>query len=480
LNQFKYCSPLVAWLEGLQIVIASGIISATNPVTKEIWKSALALGETKQLELLLSFGIPVTVEDWHTLLGTWSTTTYSHSKVLADEIAQQRSNVLETMANQLVPNSVSSVSRDFRDHHDNIGTLLKDPPLYGSCYLSVLAAEIAWAAGCRNLNSNKWLVGSTVTGDMWASGTPLWNKSSSTRQIDWDEVWSVANWLLDHGANAAWIHPVFLTTPLHILARRAIRTTISELDLEILRTINNLLESREPDCCECFCSETGCNVLGCAVQESIRTPSYGIINKSNRLVVQSHLLALVQHHRDAAWISSAVLRVVTFKKLSLTHTCCYQIGRELDGYLKRPTPEEAKEIHDLERDDINILTTLVADFEAKWAAYKKPFVTFLNRVWKPQMQAIRNERRIDKADLSKFGVVLRDVSNIDDDSDDSRHDSESDWSDWPDDGPEGDADGWYTTDEEDANRGDEIEEEEVSDEGRRGTQESEVTGHETE
>jgi hypothetical protein len=54
-------------------------------------------------------------------------------------------------------------------------------------------------------------------------------------------------------------------------------------------------------------------------------------------------------------------------------------------YFTSAVPEEAEVIHDIETDDIRLLDTLVAKFEAKWATYNKPFVTFLNRVWKPQM-----------------------------------------------------------------------------------------------
>jgi hypothetical protein len=162
-------------------------------------------------------------------------------------------------------------------------------------------------------------------------------------------------------------------------------------------------------------------------------------------------------------MSSAILRVMTFEKLALTHTCCYQIFEEVEGWSKRPTPDEAKDIYDLERDDIDLLNTLVADFEAKWATYRKPFITFLNLVWKPRMQAIRNERRVDKANLENVGVILREVDPDEDDSDDSCGYSESDWSDWPDDGPEGDVDGWYTTEEEGADEEEEEEEGEADD-----------------
>lgn len=142
-------------------------------------------------------------------------------------------------------------------------------------------------------------------------------------------------------------------------------------------------------------------------------------------------------------MSTAVLRTLTFENLSLTHTCCYQIYDEIREQVTRANSEEIKIIHDLEREDIELLDTLVAEFNAKWATYDKPFVTFMNRVWKTKMRQIHQERKIDshtyQSNLRRTGVVLIEP-------DVEEQDEDSDWSD------EYESDdcgyGWYTTDEE--------------------------------
>jgi hypothetical protein len=141
-------------------------------------------------------------------------------------------------------------------------------------------------------------------------------------------------------------------------------------------------------------------------------------------------------------MSSAILRVLTFDALSLTHTCCYRVGEEIHDWFQRPTPEEAKVIYELERDDIELPENLTVEFELKWATYTKPFVTFMNRVWKPRMRAVRTERRVEKdiyeVELQRIGVTLKQAGKEEAEDRDSESgseselDSESD-SDWPDD-----------------------------------------------
>jgi hypothetical protein len=473
LNEHKYLYYLSAWPEGLQMVTTSGLIDATSSLTRNIWKAVLIIGEIEQLELLLQFGVQVTLEDWYTILYGWQI--YDAYNRIA---ALKLSNVLDTMATQLVPYSVSPSTQSFRVHHDDIGTLLEDPPLFSTRYLSVLAAESAWAAGCRNLGSNEWLDGSTATDGTRPRKPPLWVILTSLPSSYSGWIWPVSKWLLDHGANVAWIHPVYLTTPAHLLARRAILATYPASSLKELADVRGLLSTSEPDRCDCLCSEGGCHVIGVAVQESIRVPTYQHSHSPYARAVQSYVFSHVENHQDTSWMSSAILRVMTFEKLALTHTCCYRVLDEVNAFFKRPKPEEAKEIRDLERDDIDLLNTLVADFEAKWATYRKPFVTFMNRVWKPRMRAVRKARQFDKlsyqAELRRVGVDLKESNDQHDDKD-----SEGEL-DWPDVTQDREADGWYTTDEEDANEMEDEEEgaEVVAQLG--GGQERELTDHETE
>jgi uncharacterized protein YchJ len=169
-----------------------------------------------------------------------------------------------------------------------------------------------------------------------------------------------------------------------------------------------------------------------------------------RQIVKPYLFSLTERSRSPGLMASAILRVLTFEKLHLTHTCCYRISGELYKRFQRPTPDEAKVIWDHEQADIELLNNLMEEFERSWAAYDKPFAKFVKRVWKPRMRQVREEREINKevyeAELTRMGVVLKDSDENEADSDYDSDFTESDDSESESEG-EGEGDGWYTTDE---------------------------------
>jgi hypothetical protein len=170
--------------------------------------------------------------------------------------------------------------------------------------------------------------------------------------------------------------------------------------------------------------------------------------KYYRQTVRPFLFALVERSRSPGLMASAILRVLTFEKVNLTHTCCYRIFDEVDERenFQRPTPDEAEVIWDLEQADIELLNNLMEEFERSWAEYDKPFAKFVKRVWKPRMRQVREEREINKevyeAELTRMGVVVKDFDESKADSD-----SDSDFTQSDDSESESEGDGWYTTDE---------------------------------
>jgi hypothetical protein len=95
-------------------------------------------------------------------------------------------------------------------------------------------------------------------------------------------------------------------------------------------------------------------------------------------------------------MGTAVLRLLTFEALYLTHTCCYRVQDEIKWCFQCLTAEEAEVMRDLERADLELLETLVIEFETKWCTYSRSFATFMKRVWKPRMRAVRQSQKIDK------------------------------------------------------------------------------------
>ncbi|KAF2833572.1 hypothetical protein CC86DRAFT_415423 [Ophiobolus disseminans] len=167
-------------------------------------------------------------------------------------------------------------------------------------------------------------------------------------------------------------------------------------------------------------------------------------------------------------MASAVLRALTLDNLSsLTHTCCYRSYGEFDTRKTRPTPEDIEAIHNTERADIELLNISTDEFEMNWSNYNKSFYTFIRRVWKPRMREVRRQRQVYmhtyEAELLRMGVILKHPA----DGHVWASESESDWIEEEDDERETDADGWYTTDEEEADE----RESEVEDLEEAGTEE---------
>jgi hypothetical protein len=451
LDEEKYHTPLLAWLGGLQIIIESGLISPKDPMARKLWIHAINAGECEPLKVLLQFGVQVKLQDWYHIIERWSYDLKCITSTMSANHTARCSNVLYGIAKRLLANSVVSGPCIHTDISHNIDTLFQGSPLFHAENLTISIAEIAWKAGCRNLNSERWVGGNK---HHRPACTPLWIVSTSN--AGWKITWPLATWLLNHGADWAWTHPIYTTSFAHNFARKATQAARFGTSLGALKDICHLLTRPERDRCECACSEAGCYAIGCAAQECIRcsdsiaAPINYRQRKNAGPSVHPYLFGLVQQDGDAVWMSSAILRVLTFEKLSLTHTCCYQMTGKMDRKSGWCHPVKAgKDILDLERSDIDLLNTLVADFEVKWEAYQKPFVTFMNRVWKPRMREIREEtRKRRESERPAYEAAVRNVGVVLENSVESE--SDSDWADWPDDSPEGDADGWYTTDGEDA------------------------------
>jgi hypothetical protein len=198
--------------------------------------------------------------------------------------------------------------------------------LYHTRDLNIWAAESAWISGHRDLNTCA-AEGSKDPNPRRNShtGTPLWLISSTIDEPTWQPKSSTFYYLLEHGAEAFWIHPLYLTTPFHILARQASRIRACDGHARPLKDADDLFLKDQTDECDCYCSRKGCYAIGSALSRS--SLSYGpddIHTKKaiafHRGTMQPRLFALVHSNREATWMSSAVFRVLIFEALSLTHT----------------------------------------------------------------------------------------------------------------------------------------------------------------
>ncbi|KAL9627274.1 MAG: hypothetical protein Q9204_006684 [Flavoplaca sp. TL-2023a] len=120
-------------------------------------------------------------------------------------------------------------------------------------------------------------------------------------------------------------------------------------------------------------------------------------------------------------ISREIIRLGTFERLGLRHTCCYYV----DGVFETVEPAEADEIRDEDRDGIQLLESLLPEFEEKLG--DEDIKSFIDGYWSTRMEevlAARDEESVDWTGMREAGVILCD----DDGSDD---DGSNGFDDWP-------------------------------------------------
>lgn len=320
--------------------------------------------------------------------------------------------------------------------------------LYDARSLTYLSAESAWRAGHRQLN----LVNPVVASEQrpwYTYGTPLWIHASKLKCLGpfFDEQVKVIIWLLRHGADPFWMHPTHLTTPAHVLGRRQFAFTL--LSDQWRKDASALVSSEVMDSCYCRCSQFGCGVVGCVVAKPrawlLEVGEYRSHLMHRLGNILSQVFMIVKNCNSTKWMAADIIRVMTFEELSLTHTCCHPLHDESSDQFTRRSHEEAEEIHNLERDDIDLLERIVAELEKEWARYNKSFPSFMVRVWTPRMRKMHNDREVERASyqsqLINMGINLKEQ--------DQENDSDTgSYGRWLDEGKDSDSEGWYTTDEE--------------------------------
>jgi hypothetical protein len=376
-----YMEALVSWPTGLRILTSTGSINDEKWLMNDLWHTAVEMGLLDSMEIMLYFANDVSLEDWYEaniFLG-------SHVARPSAKELERWSELLESLACRLLPHKDTGLCAGSLEVEDSE----RPCSVYHVTCLDLVAAKSAWRAGHRGLNSVKFEALGWFGEDH--RGTPLWICSLGQHT----GANALLEWLMDQGADPFWTHPILLTTPAHVFCRYLY---ITQSD-----AVRNLLVLKRHDGCSCHCSQGGCLAIASTILEHYLDHYPATDNVMS-------IFALVEGHRTSTWMSSAILRVLTFEELSLTHTCCYRIFEEVRRGFSRPEPEEAEVIYEHERDDIELLDGLVAEFEVRWATYKKPFATFMNRVWKTRMRVVLQEREMNEdvyaAELLKLGVVM--------------------------------------------------------------------------
>ncbi|KAL2846499.1 hypothetical protein BJX68DRAFT_268589 [Aspergillus pseudodeflectus] len=141
--------------------------------------------------------------------------------------------------------------------------------------------------------------------------------------------------------------------------------------------LKHILTSSCWDSCACACSAAGCTPLNVALCCLLNSD-----NEWNKDIVPAILKAFITEMQGTTGCGDEVIRLLTFKDLSLTHTCCHMYTDEY-MYVKVKSFDEgdATEIHDEERILIEEFEVLVEELQKEYETVGIPLWEFIQTHW---------------------------------------------------------------------------------------------------
>lgn len=183
--------------------------------------------------------------------------------------------------------------------------------------------------------------------------------------------------------------------------------------------LRRIVRNEIQDACTCACSSKGCQPLHMILKSKrLYDWQYSFVSK-----IFKSWRSLISFDYPDDMISNEqiaeLVRFWTFQALGLTHTCCRQRWLDLENGRKKfllvsLEKEEICEIHEEEREDIQLLEDLLVEFGQRREQLGYPLIKeFLNGCWWTRMEEVLSERKpMDFDKIREIGVVLHE-SNFD-------------------------------------------------------------------
>lgn len=338
----------------------------------------------------------------------------------------------DRLLNEQAPNARAALRR----HNFSLPADLRPAYDYGTVYhykyLTIRILNTFWEAGFRDVN------GLDATGH-----TPL--MAMNFKNSDVEEAVEVLNWFENKGAAIhEKIHHLHQNSRIHIepevrnlymnsghtvlhyvylnlfdyflwdtfaLAINHVPWFGSESSNGLSVDLRRIINIENQDACICACSSGGCQALHMMLKSAFQ--NYRQYH-SKISAFRNRLLSLF-HPNDMTsnGLRSETVRLLTFERLRLTHTCCRK--RECDSnyhrfFLVSLDQEERDEIQEEEKKDLELLENLLVEFDQQWAQTEDPFKAhFMKGYWHTRMMEVMSERQpMDFEKIRDMGVVLHD------------------------------------------------------------------------
>ena len=299
--------------------------------------------------------------------------------------------------------------------------------LVGDMYHTLYHSPELTVAGAQALYDNGF---TDIDYEYKSWGTPLLFQFSQIC-VDWSKTDLVLlQWFLAKSKSLDTFHAGFHGNDRHFLAQSILESIFQDIRSErfaqkeimdrfsdVRSLVADMFSDPNHDCCTCFCSTYGCDIITFTLKRNEHDhgktygnntgmfQEYGAM--SQKFVLTEVFGFLGIHLEQHPGRVHSALRIMTFDRLDMTHTCMQKIGYPKRYY--NYTMQEISDIHHAESNDIDTLEDLLTHFESAWSNYDGTFLEFLESHWEPHMEQVLSERRaipMDKEVLDECGVKL--------------------------------------------------------------------------
>jgi hypothetical protein len=232
-------------------------------------------------------------------------------------------------------------------------------------------------------------------------------------------ILGMAAWLIGKGADTGLCPMTYDFSALHFLGA-ALGSTMakwthprSRLPSSYDAVVHSILLNDSHDSCCCHCSAGGCTPL-VAFLRGLDTNRDIHYIEEKAIPFMAYMFASLSSKSPETFerkVVPQVLRYITFRALGLTDTCAHPKSEAWRIPEFRPfDPEEAREIHEEERDSIQELECLVRDSVSEYQRLSLPFEIFLREHWCVRMHEVLSKKKTlseeEKNQIREIGVVL--------------------------------------------------------------------------
>ncbi|EXJ60943.1 hypothetical protein A1O7_05096 [Cladophialophora yegresii CBS 114405] len=192
-------------------------------------------------------------------------------------------------------------------------------------------------------------------------------------------------------------------------------------DEEVCMLLKMLVDETVTDDCVCGCSLHGCSALTEIFKEAEHCV-HGLARRGyipeDYTVARGHFLKYLIEWLDRAktdtreGFTTDVVRIMTFQRLLLTHTCCTWTKRYRSDDFVIFNAEDRDDIRAEESEDLAMLESLMEEFEEAFRELKLPLPEFLKQYWEPTMAEVMQPGVLDRdsaAKIAELGVVLQPI-----------------------------------------------------------------------